>query len=206
MKNKETLIGWVLIAALMAGFIFYQNKKLTEDQKKKAEVALAAKQDSIAAAKNAVPVIEQTTDNKPQATDSSQQLNAIAQTVVDTANLQSQYGAFGNAANGEEKTFVIENEVQKITLSSKGGQIKSVALKKYKTWDKQPLVLFADKTNLLSYQFAIDGNRVIDTKDFYFEPSGETFLVTGDSSKSFSLRLSAGDGKYCLEVGFRNSV
>ena len=196
MKNKETLIGWVLIAALMAGFIFYQNKKFTEDQKKKTEVALAAKQDSIAAAKNAVPVNEQTIDNRQQTTDSSQQPITIAQTVVDSASNQSQYGAFGNAAGGVEKTFVIENEVQKITLSSKGGQIKSVELKKYKTWDKQPLILFTGKTDSLSYQFSIDNNRVINTKDFYFEPVGDTFAVTGDASKTFALRLNAGDGKY----------
>lgn len=193
MKNKETIIGWVLIAALMVGFIFYQNKKFTEDQRKKAEVAQAAKQDSIRAAKNIpVPVQPLTlNDSTGQATNGS-----VTAAATDSTALQQQYGAFSAAAAGTEKTFVIENELQKITLSSKGGQIKSIELKNYKTWDKQPLVLFTGKTNSLSYQFAIDNNRVIDTKDFYFEPSGETFTVSGDSSKSFSLRLYAGEGKY----------
>jgi YidC/Oxa1 family membrane protein insertase len=71
-----------------------------------------------------------------------------------------------------------------------------VELKKYKTWDKQPLILFTDKTNSLSYQFSIDDNRVIDTKNLYFEPIGENFSVTGEATKSFSLRLNAGAGKY----------
>jgi YidC/Oxa1 family membrane protein insertase len=193
MKNKETIIGWVLIAALFAGFIYYQDKKFKEDQHKKAEIALEAKRDSLNTVKNnpqpvAVAVGDST---QPVATGSS-----VAAVAVDSATSHAQYGAFATAANGEEKTFVIENDLQKITLSSKGGQIQSVELKKYLTWDKKPLILFTGKTNSLSYQFAIDNNRVIDTKDFYFEPTGEVFKVSGDSSKTFSLRLSAGEGKY----------
>jgi YidC/Oxa1 family membrane protein insertase len=103
---------------------------------------------------------------------------------------------FATAAKGEEKFFVIENEVQKITLSSKGAQIKSIELKKYKTFDHKPLILFTDKTNSLSYQFFIDGSRNIDTKNFYFEPVGNEFSVAGDSTKTFALRLNAGTGKY----------
>lgn len=55
---------------------------------------------------------------------------------------------------------------------------------------------FSDKNNSLSYQFFIDNNREVDTKNFYFQPVGETFTVKGDSSKSFTLRLSVGEGKY----------
>lgn len=197
MKNKETIIGWVLIAALMAGFFYYQNKKFTADQKLKAETEQAAKQDSIKLAKSRPQPIAATADTGQSATTNNKQetTNGIP-AAVDTASMQSQYGAFAAAAIGEEKTFVIENELQKITLSSKGGQIKSVQLKKYKTWDGKPLVLFSDKNNSLSYQFFIDNNREVDTKNFYFQPVGETFTVKGDSSKSFTLRLSVGEGKY----------
>ena len=193
MKNKETIIGWVLIAALFAGFIFYQDKKFKEDQHKKAELALEAKRDSLNIAKTNPQPVATVVGDSSQPTTSTPQATAA---IVDSATSQAQYGAFAAAANGEEKTFVIENDVQKITLSSRGGQIQSVELKKYLTWDKKPLILFTGKTNSLSYQFAIDNNRVIDTKDFYFEPTGEAFKVTGDSSKTFSLRLSAGEGKY----------
>ena len=41
MKNKETIVGWVLIIALMIGFVFYQNKKFESDQKLKKEQAKA---------------------------------------------------------------------------------------------------------------------------------------------------------------------
>ncbi len=179
----------------MVGFFFYQNKKVAEDQKKKEEIAQIARQDSIKLAKANRPIPVASTDTTG---------GVAAQTVVDStraaadsAGLQSQYGAFANAATGQEQTFTIENDVLKMSLSTKGGQIKSVELKKYKTWDKKPLVLFSDKTNSLSYQFFIDNNRSVDTKDFYFEPVGEPFVITGDSvTKSFALRLNAGEGKY----------
>ena len=195
MKNKEQIIGWVLIAALMIGFIFYQSKQFTKEQKKKAELAQAAREDSLKAVKNnpkpVIAGVDSTTGSAAgtaAATDETQ--------TPDSSGLAAQYGAFANAGKGEEQTFVIENDLQKITLTSKGGQIKSVELKKYKTWDKKPLILFTDKTNSLSYQLRIDGNQSIDTRDLYFTAVGQGFTVTGDSSKTFALRLSAGEGKY----------
>ncbi len=192
-KNKETVIGWILIVVLMLAFVFYQQKKMDEEKKikleeKKTEKIQNAqlKSDSISKASSA-PVT------------SLGSVDSTAQTIgirTDSSTLQLQYGAFSSAAQGEEKLFVIENEVEKITLTTKGAQIKSIELKNYKTWDKKPLILFTDKTNSLSYQFPIDDNRVVDTKNFYFEPVGESFSVIGDSSKTFALRLSAGDGKY----------
>ncbi len=194
MKNKETLVGWILIAALLVGFFLYQNKKFKEDKAKKDEIALIARQDSIKLAKTIAPVrTAADTSSSPSAQTSGTQ----APTTADSAGMQSQFGAFAVAATGQEKFFTIENQVLKIVLSSKGGQIKSVELKDYKTWDKKPLILFTDKTNTLSYQFFIDNNRSVDTKDFYFEPAGEEFNIQGDStSKSFALRLNVGDGKY----------
>ena len=194
MKNKETIVGWVLIVLLMLAFVFYQQKKIAEDAKHKKPLKLTElkKQgDSVVPS----PAVVNTTS-----TDSSANLpetTPVAST--DTSTLQSEYGPFAKAATGEEKLFVLENDVEKITLTTKGGQIKSVELKKYKTWDKKPLILFTDKTNLLSYQFFIENSRSVDTKDFYFEPIGESFKVSGDSSKSFTMRLLAGDGKYFEE-------
>ena len=61
--------------------------------------------------------------------------------------------------------------------------------------------MFTDKTNSLSYQLSIENNQTVDTKDLFFTPVGDTFNITGDASKSFALRATAGDGKY-LEQRF----
>ena len=192
MKNRETLIGWVLMIVLMVGFTFYTSKKSQEEQKKKAEQA------KIDSAEKAKAKAQNHSLAPSDSLNHNQSANAVPSETAkaDSAIASEQFGAFSNASKGEEKLFVIENEVQKITLTSKGGQIKSIELKKYKTWDKKQLILFTDKTNSFSYQFAVDESHVIDTKDFYFEPVGDTFSINGDQSKSFALRLNAGDGRY----------
>ena len=191
MKNKETAIGWVLMISLMLAFFFYQNKKLAEEQKIKKEQQRTeqlekAKQKAAEQVISSTDSVQRTVSTAPGTAAFSKDSSAVA----------AQLGAFAHAATGEEKLFVIENDFQKITLTNKGGQIKSVELKNYKTWDKKPLILFTDKTNSLSYQLPIANNQVVDTKQLYFEPTGEPFVVTGDSSKTFALRLTAGDGKY----------
>ncbi len=177
----------------MIGFIFYQQKTMKEDQLKKAALKQTEQADSLRAKKSSTvstPVIT--------STDSTRVISPEKEEVVstDSSSLYKEFGPFADASKGEAKTFVIENKLQKITLSTKGGQVISVELKEYKTWDKKPLILFTDSTNSLSYQFAIDDDRVIDTKDFYFEPLSEDFVVSGDSTKTFVMRLNAGDGKY----------
>ena len=191
MKNKETVIGWVLIIGLMLAFFFYQNKKFAEDQKLKKEQLKT--QQAEKAKETAAGKYVSSTDST--AKDLSAPANGTA-IIKDSSAASSQLGPFAHAFTGEEKLFTIENDFQKITLTNKGGQIKSVELKKYKTWDKKPLILFTDKTNSLSYQFPIDNNQVIDTKQLYFEALGDGFIVTGDSSKTFAMRVTAGDGKY----------
>ncbi|HWB62808.1 MAG TPA: membrane protein insertase YidC [Chitinophagales bacterium] len=200
MKNKETVIGWALIIVLLTGYLFYSNKKFAEDQKKrkekqKTEQAQKAKENGSDTATAQAPAGQNNAKLSPS--------NEVAPVpVTDTAGgkLASEFGAFAGSATGQEQLFTLENEVLKLTLSNKGGQIKSVELKQYKTWDKKPLILFTDSTSSLGYQFFIDSNRTIDTRQFYFKPFGESFTVSGDSSKSFSMRLYAGDGRYFEET------
>jgi YidC/Oxa1 family membrane protein insertase len=202
MKNKETIIGWVLIAVLFVGFFFYQSKHVEEERKKKREEQATQQLDSLNKAKTVTASTVSKTDTGTIAAVGTGTASDTNRTIIadkltaDTAAAQSKFGVFGNDATGEEQTYTIENDLLKIAISNKGGQIKSVELKDYKTWDKKPLVLLNDKNNSLSYQFIIDGERTIDTKDFYFEPVGEPFKVTGSNTKSIAFRLKAGDGRY----------
>ncbi len=187
MENKNTLIGSVLIGLLLFGMFYFQSK----NEKPQSNQTPTEIKDSLA------KLDASSTTLKPA--------DGIATTSVatselevpkDSAALESQFGVFANAAKGEDKEFVIENELQKVTLSTKGGKIKSVELKKYKTWDKKPLILFTDKSNELSYQFALNGNKIINTNDCYFEPVGESFSVKAGEEKSISFRLKANDDSY----------
>lgn len=195
-KNKEQVIGWVLLAALMVGMFFYQSKTAKEKQaqeleKKKTEQVAKAKEKAAAEAAKL-----QADTAKAVTTMVLDSATGKVDTVTVAGDLANKYGAFAAAATGTEQVFTIENELQKIEISTKGGQILSVELKDYKTWDGKPLVFVNDKSNSLSYQFALVGDKTVDTKDFYFEPVGESFSVAGNESKTFSMRLNAGAGKY----------
>lgn len=183
MENKNTLIGTILLGILLFGTFWYSNQNnKPAGPASKAETAQGRSGDSTASA--------HTKDS------SIVQNNAVQPAKLDSAAAQGQLVPFAADATGTDKEYTIENEVQKITISAKGGTIKSVMLKKYSTWDKKPLYLFTDKTQQFSYQFVISGNRIINTGNLYFEPIGESFEVKGEEQKSITFRLKAGDGQY----------
>ena len=188
MENKNTLIGSVLMAVLVFGLFWYsnQNKKNTPPVPK----SQTAQSQTTTSSAN----VDTHSVATPLAKDSTK--TAAVAAPQDSATALSQLGPFATAARGVEKEYVIENELQRITISSKGGAIKSVQLKKYVTWDKKPLMLFTGKSQQFSYQFFISGNRQVNTKDLYFEAIGDTFEVKGNEQKSITLRLKAGDGQY----------
>jgi YidC/Oxa1 family membrane protein insertase len=190
MKNKENIIGWVLIATLFIGFWFYQSKKLAEEQafkaeKEKTEQTLAAK---------AKPTKSNSASSAVIGTSS----NEVQDTTVtnDSTVAPESLGLFAKANSAEEKVVTIENEVLKLNVSSMGAQLKSVELKAYKTWDKKPLILFTDKTNSLNYSFPIDNDNIVNTSELFFEPQSEGFKIEGKETKSLVLRATAGEGKF----------
>ncbi len=186
MENKNTLIGTILLGLLMFGLFWVSSNDKSQTKPKKADTAQSTPSDRSPSAAQTPAAVTSAGSNT--LTDRS--------AVSDSAARETQLGPFAAAAKGESKDFVLENDLQKITISSKGGAIKSVELKKYVTWDKKPLILFTDKSQEFSYQFFITGNRMVNTKDLYFEPMGEAFSVKGDEQKSISFRLKAGDGQY----------
>ena len=185
MDNKNTLVGTILLGVLIFGLFWYSNKTQPPAGAKKTTTAQSQSTDtSKSASANVIPM--------PQDSGAAAGANAKA----DSAALQSQLGPFAAASSGEDKDYTIENDVQKITISAKGGAIKIVQLKKYATWDKKPLFLFTEKSQQFSYQFVISGNRIVSTKGLYFEPTGESFVVKPGEEKSITFRLKAGDGAY----------
>ena len=98
------------------------------------------------------------------------------------------YGDFSVAASGEEKFFVLENELVKLTISNKGGRVYSAQLKNYQTHDSLPLMLFDAKESNLGFTLVTNNNRVVNTSNLYFEP---VQAVTMDNKENhvFTLRL-----------------
>ena len=95
------------------------------------------------------------------------------------ANRYNQYGSFAKASEGEDKTFILENEVLKMNLSSRGAYVETIELKDYKTYDSLPLIGFDEETSRFNLEFIADG-KGINSYDLYFEPYLNGSLYTGE--------------------------
>lgn len=192
--DKNTGIGLVLIVLIFLGFeTFFLGPQRAEEAKKQRiqdsiaaiELQLADEQTEVeAAVAEATEPAETVAAAQPELSDS---LKAV--------QLQAEYGDFGNAANGEDGIVSIENDLLKINVSKKGGHPLSVELKEYQTYDTLPLLLFDGSDN----RFALDfwaNNKQLSTEDLYFTASDAGFSVSGENTKSLSMRLSAGGDKY----------
>lgn len=187
--DRNTIIGLVLIFALFAGFTLL-NQPSKEEIEKKQRI-----QDSILRVRWQQDSVKQVNFAKKQ-----QQLTEDANPeilkTIDKSALKEKVGVFANSALGEQKDYILENELIKIRLSAKGGKIVNVQLKKYQTFDTLPLFLFNNENTKFGYTFFAN-NRIISTNDLYFQPSypapvwqgKDSIFVTGTDSVSFAMRL-----------------
>jgi len=151
---------------------------------------------------NQPEVTEDTTTKTEQVTDTTQTTKATVPTnLMDTAEkdsiknveLQNQLGAFAySAVNGKEGTSVVENELLKLTIDNKGGQIVSAELKQFQTHDSLPLHLIKDKNASFNINFGTTDNRILNTKDLFFTPE----LTKNGDNQVLSMKLKVSETKY----------
>ena len=104
-------------------------------------------------------------------------------------NLQNKLGAFAQSAiSASEGVSVLENEVVKLTIDNKGGQIKSALIKNFKTYDSLPLYMIKDNNASFNINFGTTDNRILNTKNLFFQP---TITKNGDNQVvSMKLKVS----------------
>ena len=148
-NNKSTIIGWILIAAVMVGFIWIN--KPTEEQ--------LAEQARLRAAQDSIALVQ-----------AQQELDqSLAEARYNQTLLQDTTSALFQAAQGEEQTFTLENELVRLTFSNRGARVTSAILKEYTNQEDLPLELFNQDDE--SINFMLDGkNENIVTEKLYFEP------------------------------------
>ncbi len=134
---------------------------------------------------------EQTTQKEnttPTLTD-----NTVANDSLKQIALQNQLGAFayGASATNEGET-VIENELVKLTVSNKGGQIKEALIKNYKTYDSLPLHIIKDQNASFNINFGTTDNRILNTKELLFSPE----LTKNGETTVLSMKLKVSETKF----------
>jgi YidC/Oxa1 family membrane protein insertase len=183
MIDKNTIIGFALIAVILISFGIYNTP--SEAEKKAQQKTI----DSLAQ-------IQKNKDEQVKAANAQNVKSELA--ISDSAKLiqnAQKYGMLAGAANGTINYLTLENENLKVKLSNKGARIVSVVLKNYKTHDKKPLELFNEDSSSFNLNLNIE-NRVVNTSDLYFVATGDNKMVSAGDSAIASFKLAAADGKY----------
>ncbi|MGA2823337.1 MAG: membrane protein insertase YidC [Bacteroidales bacterium] len=194
MNNKNTIIGLLLIFGIFIAYSYLMtpSKKEMETQKRKYDSIAylqKLKRDVVIAAQARQMAIEQAGKKlKTISGNPSDSVKAVREV------LKEQLSVFAGSASGEKQSFTLENDVLKLRISSKGGKIEYVQLKKYKSWDGQPLILMDDDSLHFGFHFFVN-NRDVYTDKLYFKPvsksknNASSFSITGKDSLQFAMRL-----------------
>ena len=154
--NRDTIIGFVLIALVLIGFSWY-------NQPSAEQIEAARQQDSIAAA-------QQEQAKKAQRAAAMQQAakTATDSVAVDTTAL------FHQAMQGISQQVVLQNGKLELTLDTKGGVIRQAVIKDFKSIDgKEDVTLFDAKDQMLNFMLSGKQDNIV-TQDLYFTPSEQT--------------------------------
>ena len=178
----NSLIGFVLLGAIVLWWM-YSNQPTPEEK--------------LEAEKNKIENAEQTTVT-PTLTDSTKKSEIITQ-ATDSLSLvkaQGQLGVFAYSATlpsaKEDGETVLENDLLKLVISNKGGQIKEALLKKYVTYDSLPLYMVKDNNANFNINFGTSDNRILNTKDLFFEPT----IAKVDGNQVLSMKLKVSEGNF----------
>ena len=164
--DKNSAIGLTLIAVLLLGYFYWFSPTPPPATKKPT---------AIESPSNAAP-------------------DSIKTSIAPTdSTLVATYGDLSAAVKGEESTIQLENEDLKITFSNKGGVIKELELKKFKTYSQQPLKLITPGTNEFNLKTSYKGKE-IDLYTLFYQvdqrKNGDTTELTYAISLGNGVKLS----------------
>lgn len=194
----NSLIGFILIGGILIYMLYInsgdesQNASVGKDNKETEQVVDQDKTDG----QTETP----SSDSAGMASDNPQEpsnntAKSAAYDSIKKEQNQKKFGAFGysmNLPSAKEKTTTLENDVLKLKVSNKGGQIVSAKLKQFKNYDSLPIYLVKDNNAQFNLKFTTGDNRSIATEDMYFEPS----LSENGDNQVLSMKLKVADDRY----------
>lgn len=165
--DKNTWIGFLLIAAIIVGFAMLSRpnkEQLAERQRINDSIRIAQEMEREA----------QMLSDSIQATITNAE-SAKADTISEDMlreQMVAVYGPFAPAAQGTDSEVILENNLLRLHIASKGGAISCAELKEYRAYGDSvnPLTLFkgSDETDL-SFTLVTANNRILATRNLYFE-------------------------------------
>ena len=164
--DKNTWIGFLLIAAIIVGFSML-NRPSKEELAERQRV-----QDSITIARMAAAEAQRISDSLQYVAGSGNVQKEEISADKQQERIQAAYGTFAPAAQGEEAFITLSNEHVRLTLSTLGGVIERAELTEYHASGDSvnPLCLFRGDEASFSLTLITANNRILQTSNLYFTP------------------------------------
>lgn len=172
--DKNTVIGFTLMGIMLIVLFWYNNKQNQASMTERKRL-----EDSTARA------------NEAKITPAMREKAKADSLRNDTSRRVASSGDFGTgAAIGQEQLVTVENELMKVTFTNKGGNVKFVALKNYKSFDSSLVTLGSNKDRL---GYAINtGKMAVQTNDLFFPAPAVAKNADGSQTVTYSLKDSTG--------------
>ncbi|MGZ0014990.1 membrane protein insertase YidC [Yeosuana sp. AK3] len=180
----NSIIGFVLIFGILM-YMLWQNQPTPEELEAQAK----AKQEQISTE-------AKTNTNQDVLETTSEDFSTGA--VLDSTQLvglKNKLGAFAYAStlpSASAQETLVENDVLSLKFSNKGGYLTEVKLKNFVNYDSIPIYLIKDNNASFNINFGTTDSRILNTKDFYFEP---TITKNGENT-IVSMKLKVSESKF----------
>lgn len=169
--DRRSIIGFVLMAVLAAGYFWYSTNEAKKFQEQKRY------EDSLHAA------------TRPQITDT---LVATQPTIVQADSIPVTDSGIAPAfRKSEGKTVALSNKLLTVEFNTKGAVPQAILLDTYKTYSKEPLYFAKGEGNKFNIVLPFQGSS-IQTQDLMFE---EHLTQLQDGGSQLELRADLGHGK-----------
>lgn len=185
--DRNTVIGFVVLAALFFGYFYYNNQEQASFQKQKAEEQRI--KDSIDAAK------------APKIDPIAKQADSLKN---DSITSQIKAGGFPVAKSAAEQLVYAENEVFKVAFTTHGGQPKWVELKNYKNQDSGLVKLAGTDFDKISYTVNTGDKTTDETANLLFSKIDS--VKNADGSTTYSLSTQSNDSASAASITHQFTV
>ena len=176
--DKNSVIGFILIAAIFVGFSLFQSRQA----RKQAE--LQAQLDSISRVESMGRQLAEAEGAAAALADSAA-VPGVQAAIYKDSSLEA-------ASRVEGSIVTLENSKLVLQINTKGAQPHAVQVKDYKNYDSTDLYLF--RPGAAEYSVSVYAGEYIRTKDFNFEVAAQT-----DSSVVLRLPFAGGG---CIEQSY----
>jgi YidC/Oxa1 family membrane protein insertase len=189
--DRNQAVGLLLMSLLLAAYFFFFSSNPEQQEVQE-------------------PVRSETTE-QPEVDKTEQPVVAEENDSIRRQRMTDTYGDYASATEGQESETVLENELVRVTLRNKGGSISRVELKKYKTWDGEPLFLVTPESSQFDVVMTRSG-RQINIRDLFFTAekvdtasNGVAFIVNAGNGQTLSQIYTLEEDSYVINYSLQGT-